>query len=396
MHEIIRVFVSYNHQDTAQMETLVSYLKGLEQDGVELWSDQRISTGQLWDAEIKEKIAGSQIALVLVSQAFLDSEYCTNVEVQEFIARNLVIFPIIVSACEWKRHGWLSSRQFLPGGDETIEEHYQDDGKRKRLYHDIRQDLRKCIEEVRSKAPADSDNPFTETLAIRDPARFIGREAELRRLNELLAGGSVAMVGEPKIGKSSVLYRLADTWEGDVVGPISFQGIDDRDDFYVKLAEELGEESSGWRGLRRLLQERTVLLLLGELDAAPDRGIGGQDLARFRSLCESNRGLRMVVAGRRHSKEIFPDDGNQGSPPYNFLQPFELGPMPEEEVRTLLAHPWAPGAADLDAASVNQIATESEGRPFKAQRGGYHRYQALIDKEYDWLESWKLDLGQML
>jgi hypothetical protein len=103
-------------------ETLVGYLKGLERDGVELWSDKRVTTGQLWDAEIREKIAGSQIALVLVSQAFLDSEYCTNVEIQEFIAHNLMIFPVIVSACEWQRHEWLSSRQFLPGGDETIEE----------------------------------------------------------------------------------------------------------------------------------------------------------------------------------------------------------------------------------------------------------------------------------
>jgi hypothetical protein len=396
MQEIIRVFVSYSHQDTAQMKALVSYLKGLEREDVELWSDQRITTGQLWDAEIKGRIAGSQIALVLVSQAFLDSEYCTNVEIMEFIARNLVIFPVIVSACEWQRHDWLKSRQFLPGGDETIEEHYRDKGKCKRLYLKIKKDLRKCIEEVRSKAPADSGNPFTETLAIRDPDRFIGREAELRRLTSLLAGGSVAMVGEPKIGKSPVLYRLADTWEGDVVGPISFQSIDNRDDFYATLAEALDEEPSDWRGLRRQLQERTVLLLLDELDAAPDRGIVSQDLARFRALCDSNRGIKIVVAGRRYPKEIFPDDGDQGSPPYSFLQPFELEPMTEAEVRTLLTHPWAPNNAELDVASVNQIATESEGRPFKAQRGGYHRYQALTDQEYDWLAGWKLDLEQML
>ena len=50
-----------------------------------------------------------------------------------------------------------------------------------------------------------SHNPFTATLAIRNSKQFIGRETEMRRLLALLQGGSVAIEGEPKIGKSSLL-----------------------------------------------------------------------------------------------------------------------------------------------------------------------------------------------
>jgi hypothetical protein len=53
-------------------------------------------------------------------------------------------------------------------------------------------------------------NPFTDVVAICDPARFVGREPLLERLLRVLEGGSVALVGERKIGKSSLLHRLAD------------------------------------------------------------------------------------------------------------------------------------------------------------------------------------------
>ncbi|MEA2328052.1 MAG: hypothetical protein QOE68_3011, partial [Thermoanaerobaculia bacterium] len=61
----------------------------------------------------------------------------------------MIIFPVVLSPCEWNRYDWLASRQFLPGGDETIEENYTDPGRRKRLFLKIRQELRSAIGRVR-------------------------------------------------------------------------------------------------------------------------------------------------------------------------------------------------------------------------------------------------------
>lgn len=57
--------------------------------------------------------------------------------------------------------------------------------------------------EVNKTLPAaiPATNPFGATLAIREPERFIGRTAELRQLQNRLQYGSVALIGEPKIGK---------------------------------------------------------------------------------------------------------------------------------------------------------------------------------------------------
>jgi very-short-patch-repair endonuclease len=127
----VKVFVSYSHQDAEYLkdDSLLGFLKGLEKDNVEFWDDRRIRPGELWDAVIKTNLQKADIALVLVSQAFLDSPYCQNIEIEHCLAQQKHLFPIILSPCDWRRHAWPSSRQFLPGGDQTVEEHYTEAGR---------------------------------------------------------------------------------------------------------------------------------------------------------------------------------------------------------------------------------------------------------------------------
>jgi class 3 adenylate cyclase len=158
----VRVFICYSHRDSEYLapDSLLGFLRGLEaEENVELWSDQRIETGALWDDQIRGRLRDSDIALVLVSQSFLDSAYCTNIEMQTFLARRrqdgMILFPILLSPCEWERREWLAATQCLPGGDETLEEHYAEAAKRKRLFLRIRKELRAAVARVRENtAPA--------------------------------------------------------------------------------------------------------------------------------------------------------------------------------------------------------------------------------------------------
>lgn len=150
----IHIFVSYSHRDAQYLQdnSLMGYLKGLKNEGAIFWDDRQILGGQKWDEVIKTKIQQAEMALVLVSQNFLDSDYCQNQEIQGFLAQQAHIFPVILSPCEWKRHAWLSSRQFLPSGNETIEEHYQELGKQKRLFLTIREQIRQLMTQIRQAA----------------------------------------------------------------------------------------------------------------------------------------------------------------------------------------------------------------------------------------------------
>lgn len=174
MPDTVKAFVSYSHQDSKYLDSLLGYLKGLEAENVEFWTDRQIRVGELWDEVIKANIQNSHIALALISQGFLDSKYCQDVEIRQALAQKTHLFPIILSPCEWRRHDWLSSRQFLPGGDKTIEEHYRDPGRRKRLFLEIREQLRERVELVRQTKPAKppASSPYSGRIKIAFCARL--------------------------------------------------------------------------------------------------------------------------------------------------------------------------------------------------------------------------------
>jgi hypothetical protein len=149
----VTIFVSYSHQDKKYLKdaSLLGYLRGLR-DKAEFWWDERITTGDYWDDDIKENIQGSSIALVLVSQAFLNSAYVNKVEIPSFMKKRkdegMVIFPIVLSACQWAHQEWLAQTQFLPREGRNIESHFRDPGKKKELFLLVYRDLEQQIDRV--------------------------------------------------------------------------------------------------------------------------------------------------------------------------------------------------------------------------------------------------------
>jgi class 3 adenylate cyclase len=154
----VRIFVSYSHRDTEYLgkDSLVGYLTGLTAElDAEIWTDEQIPAGAAWDAEIRSRLLTSDVAVILVSQSFLDSSYCTSVEMRTFLERRtsdgMELLPVLLSACEWERFEWLASGTPLPSRDETLEEHYREPGRRKRLYLRIRSQLREAIARARER-----------------------------------------------------------------------------------------------------------------------------------------------------------------------------------------------------------------------------------------------------
>jgi hypothetical protein len=220
MPDTIIVFVSYSHQDASYLErdSLLGFLKGLESDNIEFWTDKSIRPGERWDDEINTNIQNADIALVLVSQVYLDSYYCQTVEIQNFLAKKTHIFPIVLSPCDWHRREWLSSRQFLPGGEQTLEEHFQDEGSRKRLFLKIRESLRERAESIRQERSSRPDvpqmkwdrTPYPGLFAFKPEEEliFFGRNKEIKELLALLKNPSkrfLATIGASGSGKSSLV-----------------------------------------------------------------------------------------------------------------------------------------------------------------------------------------------
>lgn len=89
--------------------------------------------------------------------------------------------------------------------------------------------------------PETSANPFAAQAMIQDPARFVGRRAELDQVLNLLKGmQGVSLVGAQRIGKSSLLYHIfltghAQLGEETTIAYTDFRGVTDERSFYECL-----------------------------------------------------------------------------------------------------------------------------------------------------------------
>jgi len=153
----VRVFVSYCHRDANMIERfgILETLRDLEPEGFDVFSDMQLRTGDMWDDVLRQNLDQARILVALVTPDYLRSRYCQDVEIKDFwegrVKKGLVIFPIIVSPCEWDRHHWLVSTQHLPRKG-TLLTDFKGPAKRQELLIEAIRELRSVGERIRNPA----------------------------------------------------------------------------------------------------------------------------------------------------------------------------------------------------------------------------------------------------
>src|SRR5437899_10348632 len=72
-----RVFYSYSHRDAELRARLATYLAPLRHQGkIVEWHDRKIEPGTNWNAELAERLDSADLFILLISEHFLDSDYC--------------------------------------------------------------------------------------------------------------------------------------------------------------------------------------------------------------------------------------------------------------------------------------------------------------------------------
>ena len=82
-----KVFVSYCHEDEHYLNEVATHLKPFTGRGLEIWSDRNIKGGQRWRQEIREAMEKADVAVLLITPAFLASDFIRTVEVPCFLKR---------------------------------------------------------------------------------------------------------------------------------------------------------------------------------------------------------------------------------------------------------------------------------------------------------------------
>lgn len=105
------IFICYAHADNESqdpkqrwLDRLLEFLQPLvRQQLLTTWSDKDIKIGELWHERIRKHLEISKAVVLLISPAFLASEYIANSELPVLLKNstnaNTVILPVVISPC---------------------------------------------------------------------------------------------------------------------------------------------------------------------------------------------------------------------------------------------------------------------------------------------------------
>lgn len=117
MKNPVKFFVSYAHLDRLTAGPLLGKLTtqmGAARDyEFQLWRDTAILPGEEWHDEIQEALAGCDVGLLLVSPAFLASEYIRRHELPRLLAEKPVIPAVLCEVSKFHALQGLEQKQLF-------------------------------------------------------------------------------------------------------------------------------------------------------------------------------------------------------------------------------------------------------------------------------------------
>jgi hemoglobin-like flavoprotein len=196
-----QLFVSYSHPDKSDMLIFRKHLTGMLLNEVEVWSDQDISKGAVWDSLLKGSLNRSNSALILASPDYLISSWC-RLELQQLSTakhagrlRNL--FWVQIRPCGWQH---TELRDFQAFGAELAISEFLDETGRQRA---ILQACEQIASEIlRSATDEDRDLAFVQNLLSEAP------EAQNLAVNSVLKRSTLAIVCEGFDGSAKTTIKV--------------------------------------------------------------------------------------------------------------------------------------------------------------------------------------------
>jgi len=219
-------------------------------------------------------------------------------------------------------------------------------------------------------------NPYLNRVMIQDPAGFFGRRRELSRIFSRIGverPQSVSVVGERRIGKSSLLYQLSlpevqSKFLSDInsliVVFIDFQQLRTiaLQDFFGALLSQIqridpavaGSEPGSYRSFRQL-QERLaeknkrLILLFDEFDAITSNPVFDRDFYAFLRSVANSSAVAYVASSKTELQRLCHSSSVADSPFFNIFSTLYLRPFEGEEALELIASPSRKEGIPLDS-----------------------------------------------
>jgi hypothetical protein len=233
--EFTRVFVSYAREDKKWLDpdyrfNLIPFLmESLKRQNVVFWFDKELKPGDEFRAHIEAEIDQSQIALLIVSQAFLNSEFIEKYEMSRIVDRTrlgqMIIVPVLVEPCDWSEYPVLADRQMVPGAMPLID-FTESDPKWARVKVEILDGIKTQIKRIRGiQSPAQSHT--SQSAPARDgappPAWSVAESASAQRRST--PDPANARQAPEKNRASKLAWQNAPPWAWGVVAVVVLAAV---------------------------------------------------------------------------------------------------------------------------------------------------------------------------
>lgn len=110
------IFISYSHSDKNYLDELKRHYKPIEKFA-DFWDDSRIKPGTIWKNEIKKSIENANVAILLISADFFNSEFIEKNELPPLLNAaqkdGLTILTVILSPCMFEEYHEINQYQAI-------------------------------------------------------------------------------------------------------------------------------------------------------------------------------------------------------------------------------------------------------------------------------------------
>jgi formylglycine-generating enzyme required for sulfatase activity len=201
MVRAVNVFVSYSHEDEPLREELGKHLSSLRRSrAIAEWHDRKIDAGAEWAKEIDRNLKSADVILLLISPAFIHSDYCSSVELTQAMeqheAGTACVIPIILRACDWENEPFAKLQAYPKNAKPVTSSENRDEA-----FLDIVRGVRGVVQRI------------AERLSESSTSEEVGRETEAI-VQEIVESGQ----GEDQY-RDEVLFILSQ--DGGEISPES-------------------------------------------------------------------------------------------------------------------------------------------------------------------------------
>ncbi|MEO1636363.1 MAG: ATP-binding protein [Cyanobacteria bacterium J06631_9] len=233
--------------------------------------------------------------------------------------------------------------------------------------------------------PSPDPSPFCDVGQIQSDNHFFNRQEILQDIiYHLKSHWNISLVGEQKIGKSSLLLKICRAAPA-LLGLNSAQFIylnmeliHNENILFQQICKAIGIETCRGYDLLEATQNKKYILCIDEIEKMAK--FSGDERGELRGLSDGEEmPFTLITASRIPLEKLFPDDAYSPSPFFNIFQTFTVTGFSEATTSAFIKHRLEGCPLQFTDIQIRDLFQESRGHPAKIQQLAHALYRNLLE-----------------